>query len=64
MQKDKCYGQRLITVATAISFQLAGELTADQLGVLGELFAVLGDELALLALTVPTCDGQQPTIEI
>ncbi|MBP0979088.1 MAG: hypothetical protein J6C55_00355 [Oscillospiraceae bacterium] len=48
---DKCYGERLITVATAIVFKLAQDLDPDQLGIMGDLFSIIGDQLGLLAGT-------------
>lgn len=52
---DKCYGEKLLTLATAISFKLAQSLTPDQLGVIGDLLSVLGDQLGLLSGTKENC---------
>ncbi|WP_195983565.1 hypothetical protein [Clostridium sp. D33t1_170424_F3] len=52
---DYCYGERLIAAGTAIAFQLAHDKTPEQLALLGDLFDVIGDELALLAGTKGMC---------
>ena len=50
-----CQGQQLIALGTAIAFQLAQHLSADDLELVGALLEVVGDQLALLALTKPSC---------
>lgn len=46
-----CQGQQLIALGTAIAFQLAEHLSADDLELVGALLEVVGDQLALLSLT-------------
>lgn len=46
-------GEFLLTVATVLSIQIAKGRTAQEVGLLGALFTVLGDQLALLALKIP-----------
>lgn len=53
---DKCCGEKLITVGTAIAFQLANSMNPDDTAILGELFTVIGDQLALLAITKANAD--------
>lgn len=49
---NNCYnGKQLITIGTAIAFKIADCTDADSLGVLGALFSVIGDQLALLSAT-------------
>lgn len=48
---DQCYGEKLITVGTAIAFKLAQNLSPDELGIIGDLLNVVGDQLGLLSGT-------------
>lgn len=48
---DKCCGEKLITIGTAIAFQIAENNNPDDLAVLGSLFTVIGDQLSLLSIT-------------
>lgn len=48
---DRCYGEKLITVGTAIAFKLAQNLSPDELGIMGDLLSVVGDQLSLLSGT-------------
>ncbi len=48
---ENCYGEKLLTLSTAIAFKLAQSLSPEQLGIMGDLFSVLGDQLALLSDT-------------
>ena len=47
----KCHGEELITVGTTIAFSLAQNCSPDELNILGALFCVIGDQLALLSAT-------------
>lgn len=51
----------LVLLAALASVQLAKGLTAEQLGLLAAFFTVLGDNLALLALSAPSEDGDCPS---
>lgn len=55
-----CQGQQLIALGTAIAFQLAQCLSADDLELVGSLLEVVGDQLALLALTKPSSTATPP----
>ncbi len=46
---NKCYGEKLVALGTAIAIQLANGLTADEINVLSALLVVIGDQLALVA---------------
>lgn len=48
---DKCYGEKLITIGTAIAFQIAQNCNPEEIGILGGLLSVIGDQLSLLADT-------------
>ena len=48
---DKYYGEKLITIGTAIAFQIAQNCEPDEVGILGSLLSVIGDQLSLLANT-------------
>ena len=52
---NNCCGEKLVTLAAAISMQIAHCVTNDELAVLGELFTVIGDQLSLLAVANPLC---------
>ncbi len=54
---EKYYGEQLITLGTAIAFKLAQSLTPNELGILGSLFSVVGDQLGLLADAKEACDS-------
>lgn len=53
---DRCYGEKLITIGTAIAFKLAQTLTPNELGILGSLLSVVGDQLGLLADAKEACN--------
>lgn len=55
--KNCCYGEQLITVGTAIAFKIAECTDSDQLGILGALLSVVGDQLSLLADTKEICSN-------
>ena len=46
-------GNALLAAATAVSAAIAQGKNADELALLAALFTVIGDNLALLALSVP-----------
>jgi hypothetical protein len=46
---NKCFGEKLAAVGTAIAIQLANGLTADKINVLSALLMVIADQLALIA---------------
>ena len=46
---NKCCGEKLAAIGTAIAIQIANGLSADDTNVLGALFNVIGDQLALIA---------------
>ena len=48
---DNCYGEKLLIISTAIAFKLAQNFAPDELGIMGDLFSVLGDQLGLLSGT-------------
>lgn len=48
---NNCYGEQLITLGTSIAFKLAQDLPPDEIGILGALLTVVGDQLALLSAT-------------
>lgn len=50
----------LVFFAALASVQLAKGLTAEQLGLLATFFTVLGDNLALLALSAPSGNSGCP----
>lgn len=52
----------LVLLAALASVQLAQGLTAEQLGLLAAFFTVLGDNLALLALSTPSENGGCPSV--
>ncbi len=49
--KDRCIGEKLITLGTAIAFRIAETNSPEDLAVLGALFTVMGDQLSLLSAT-------------
>ncbi len=55
---DRCYGEKLITIGTAIAFKLSQDLTPNELGIMGGLFCVIGEQLGLLADTKESCDPE------
>ncbi len=52
---NNCYGEKLITLATAIAIQISQDKTADDLAILGTLLTVIGDQVGLLSLTKQNC---------
>lgn len=48
---NKCYGEQLITLGTSIAFKISQDLPPDEIGILGALLTVIGDQLALLSVT-------------
>ncbi len=46
---SQCYGQKLAALGTAIAIQIANGVSADEANILGALFNVIGDQLALIA---------------
>lgn len=46
-----CGAGALISLGTAIAIQIASEVSADDANILGALFNVIGDQLALIAAT-------------
>lgn len=51
MRMTKCDGEKLAALGTAIAVSLANGITADEANILGALFNVIGDQLALIAAT-------------
>ena len=47
-------GEFLLTAGTALAIQMSRQLTVEEVGLLAAFFSVLGDQLALLALGMPT----------
>ena len=58
---DRCCGEKLITLGTAIAFKLAQDLKPHDLGLMGALFTVIGDQLSLLAVTKEACENKDTT---
>lgn len=54
---DKCCGEKLITLASAISFQISQNSSPEQISVLASLFTIIGDQLALLSITKSESDA-------
>jgi hypothetical protein len=46
---NKCCGEKLAAIGTAVAIQIANGLSADDTNVLGALFNVIGDQLSLIA---------------
>ena len=46
---NKCCGAKLAAAGTAIAIQIAIGLSTDDINILGALFNVIGDQLALIA---------------
>ena len=49
----------LVLLAALISIEMARQLTADQMELLGNFFEALGENLALLASTPPQCPNRK-----
>ena len=45
----------LVLLAALVSIEIARQLTADQMELLGNFFEALGENLALLAAPTPAC---------
>lgn len=56
MAAGKANGEFLLAAATALAIRIAHERTVEEIELLAALFEVLGDQLALLALQMPTAD--------
>lgn len=61
-------GEWLLIASTLVSIQLAQGRTEDELALMAAFFTVLGDSLALMAITRPTlpetdCAGGESTIK-
>ena len=56
-------GGDLVAVAAALSVFLAQGRTADQIELLAALFEIIGDNLSLLALQVPSGETYCPSQE-
>lgn len=56
-------GGDLIAVAAALSIMIAQGRTADQIELLAALFEIIGDNLSLLALKVPSGETFCPSTE-
>lgn len=50
-------GEFLVTACTALAIEISHEMTEEEVGLLAAFFTVLGDQLALLALTMPEESG-------
>ena len=55
----------LVLLAALVSIEIARQLTADQMELLGNFFEALGENLALLASPTPSCprnsqEGAEP----
>lgn len=48
---QNCYGKNLAVLATAIAIEISQGMSATGMNILGALFTVVGDQLALLAAT-------------
>ncbi|MDQ5983335.1 MAG: hypothetical protein RUMPE_00344 [Eubacteriales bacterium SKADARSKE-1] len=48
---DKYYGEKLITLGTAIAFQIAQNCEPEEIEIWSDLFIVVSDQLALLSST-------------
>ena len=48
---QNCYGKNLAVLATAIAIEISQGMSATNMNILGALFNVVGDQLALLAAT-------------
>ena len=46
---NKCCGEKLAAIGTAVAIQIANGLSADDTNILGALFNVIGDQLSLIA---------------
>lgn len=49
--QNNCIGEKLVLLGAAIAVQIAQCVPADNLGTLGALLTVIGDQLALIAGT-------------
>lgn len=47
---SNCLGEQMITLMSAMSFQIAQTTDPEDLGLLAAFFTTLGDQLALLAV--------------
>ena len=54
---NRCYGEKLAALGTALAIQIANGISADDANVLGALFNVIGDQLALIAATKANDDN-------
>lgn len=48
---DKCYGEKLITLGTAVAFQIAQTCEPEEIEIWSDLFTVISDQLTLLSST-------------
>ena len=48
---QNCYGNNLVVFAAAFALKISQGMSADEINILGALFSVVGDQLALLAAT-------------
>lgn len=55
--------ENIVLLAAAASVRLAQGTSAQQLELLAAFFEVLGDNLGLLALCAPSCDGSSSTLD-
>ena len=48
---NRCCGEKLAVLGTAIAMQIARGISASDTNILGALFNVIGDQLSLIAAT-------------
>jgi len=48
---NRCCGEKLAAIGTAIAIQIARGISASDANILGALFNVIGDQLSLIAAT-------------
>ncbi len=48
---NSCSGEELALLGVAIAIQISANISADEANILGALFNVIGDQLALIAAT-------------
>lgn len=48
---NSCSGEELALLGVAIAIQISANVSADEASILGALFNVIGDQLALIAAT-------------
>ena len=53
----KCCGEKLAALGTALAIQISSGISATDANILGALFNVIGDQLALIAATEVSNDN-------